>query len=120
MDRLMVVREVFQLQAIEGDSLCADGDLGQEWPDLGVEAVFVHAEEIRSFPETYEPLICHFSGRIGRANRKTDLKPSGRRIFRIASSKPVFRPRALFPQLPPARKASSRKVADREVRRCLQ
>jgi hypothetical protein len=51
----MVVRELLQLQAIEGHSLCADGDLGQELPDFIVETVLVHAEEIRGFAETDEP-----------------------------------------------------------------
>ena len=99
MDRLMVVREVFQLQAIEGDSLCADGDFGQEWPDLGVEAVLVHAEEIRGFPEAYEPLIGHISGRIGQGNLKSGQTPAGRRRFRSADSRLIFLLRGLFLRL---------------------
>ena len=48
----MVVREFLQLQAIEGDSLCADRDFGQEWPDLGVKTVLVHSEKVWRMSKT--------------------------------------------------------------------
>ena len=45
MDRLIVVRVVLQLQAVECDSLRTDGNLREIGPDLGGESVLIHAEE---------------------------------------------------------------------------
>jgi len=48
---LIVLHPGIQFKAVEGDSLAADGDLGEAWADLGVEAVSVHAEVGRGIPE---------------------------------------------------------------------
>ncbi len=44
MDRLIVVRVVLQLQAVDCDALRPDRNLGQVGPDLGIEAVLVHTQ----------------------------------------------------------------------------
>ena len=41
---LIVIRPCVEVKAIEGDSLRADRDLGEEGADFTVEAVFIHAE----------------------------------------------------------------------------
>jgi hypothetical protein len=41
---LIVIRPCVEVKAIEGDSLRADRDHGEERADFAVEAVFVHAE----------------------------------------------------------------------------
>jgi hypothetical protein len=43
-----------QFKPVEGDALNANGDLGQEGADLGVEAIAVHAEVARRVAETEE------------------------------------------------------------------
>ena len=51
---LIVVRPGVQIKPVECDALLADGDLGDVWPDLAVEAVAVHAEVSRGIAQTKE------------------------------------------------------------------
>ena len=44
-----------QFQAIKGDALATDGDLRQTGPDLGIEAIAVHAEIARGVAEAKQP-----------------------------------------------------------------
>lgn len=47
----MVIRPLVEVNAIEGDAVCADGDGDEERAHFVVEAVFVHAEVGRGVAE---------------------------------------------------------------------
>jgi hypothetical protein len=47
-----VVNPGVQFKAVEGHSLSTNADLGEVRPDLGVEAITIHAEVARGVPET--------------------------------------------------------------------
>ena len=51
---LIVIRPCVEVEAIEGDSLRADRDHGEEGADFAVEAVFVHAEITRGVAQADE------------------------------------------------------------------
>ncbi|MCH7820963.1 MAG: hypothetical protein IIA07_03005 [Proteobacteria bacterium] len=44
-----------QFKSVEGNALLTDGNVGEKGPDLGVEAVAVHAEIGWSIAKAYEP-----------------------------------------------------------------
>ena len=41
---LIVVGPGIKVKPVEGDPLCADWDCGEEWTNVAIEAIFVHAE----------------------------------------------------------------------------
>src|SRR5277367_4688007 len=51
---LIVVRPRIEVKPIEGDSLRAYRDRGEQWTNVAIEAIFVHAEIRRSVAHTNE------------------------------------------------------------------
>lgn len=47
----VVVNPFIEFETIEGDALFTDGDFGEAWPNLGIEAIAVHAEVGRCVPQ---------------------------------------------------------------------
>ena len=46
-----MLHPVIQFKSVEGDALFADADFNEMWPNLGVEAVAVHAQVAGRIPE---------------------------------------------------------------------
>ena len=65
MAALIVVNPGVQFKAVEGNSLSTNAYFGEVWPDLGVEAVSVHAQVARGVPEAEQPGIESDGGPYG-------------------------------------------------------
>jgi hypothetical protein len=52
---LIVLGPCIEVKTVEGDALDPDADLGDEWADLGIEPVAVHAEVVRRIAQANEP-----------------------------------------------------------------
>jgi len=50
----MVLGSLFHFKAVEGAALTPDLNFGEEWPDLAVEPILVHAEEVGRVAEADE------------------------------------------------------------------
>jgi hypothetical protein len=58
----IIVRPRIEFNPIESDALPADRDLREKRPDVGVEAIHVHAEVARCIPQPEKP--CRADGSV--------------------------------------------------------
>lgn len=110
-----MVNPSVQFKAVEGYALAADTDLGQVWPDLGVEAIAVHAEIARGITKAEQ-------SRHNGGGGKVVAMHGMEHVARRAASEQETRPRCSAIQI--GKKAASAKwrlqrgLGMRHARRC--